>query len=84
MSNTFRRDRNDKIFKESLKKKSFKARYRCQCHYCVGVDKNKIINKIAEKDLKQQIKSLKLNKEFVESVSIVELNNIMKEFDNYE
>jgi hypothetical protein len=35
MSRTIRKDRNDKRYKESLKKKE--ARYKCRCGYCTGV-----------------------------------------------
>ena len=54
MSNTLRRDRTGKIYKESLKKKE--ARYKCRCEYCTGVDKNNLCEKIAEKELKEQLK----------------------------
>lgn len=54
MSNTIRKDRNNKSYKEGLKKKD--GRYRCQCHYCVGVDRNELVDKIAEKELKEQIR----------------------------
>ena len=50
MSNTFRKDRNGKVYKESLKKKE--ARYKCRCEYCSGVSKNLTCEKIAEKELK--------------------------------
>lgn len=56
MSNTFRKDRNGEKYKEGLKKKE--ARYRCTCHYCVGVDRNKLIDKIAKKEMKEEIKSI--------------------------
>jgi hypothetical protein len=58
MSNTFRKDKNNKIFKEGLKKKSIEAHYRCQCYHCVGADKNDLIDKIAEKELKTEIEYL--------------------------
>ena len=51
MSNTYRKDRNDKVCKESLKKKF--ARYKCRCERCVG--KNNEVDKIAEKDLKEEM-----------------------------
>ena len=54
MSRTIRKDRNDKRYKESLKKKE--TRYKCRCGYCTGVSKNLICEKIAEKELKRQIK----------------------------
>ena len=54
MSRTIRKDRNDKKYKESLKKKE--ARYKCRCEYCTGVDKNNLCEKIAEKGLKEQLK----------------------------
>lgn len=56
MSNTIRKDKNGKKFKEGLKKKE--VGYRCSCHYCVGVDRNELIDKIAEKELKTEIKNL--------------------------
>ena len=54
MGNTLRRDRTGKRYKESLKKKE--ARYKCRCEYCTGVDKNNLCEKIAEKELKEQLK----------------------------
>ena len=54
MSNTYRKDRNGRRYKESLKKKE--ARYKCRCEYCTGVSKNLICEKIADKELKNQIK----------------------------
>ena len=54
MSRTIRRDRTGKRYKESLKKKE--ARYKCRCEYCTGVSKNLICEKIAEKELKEQLK----------------------------
>ena len=54
MARTIRRDRTGKRYKESLKKKE--ARYKCRCGYCTGVSKNLICEKIAEKELKRQIK----------------------------
>lgn len=56
MSNTYRKDRNDKVFKESLKKKDFNAHYRCRCEYCLG--KKDTLDKISEKDLKTEIKEI--------------------------
>ena len=55
MARTIRRDRNGKRYKESLKKKE--ARYKCRCGYCTGVDKNNLCEKIAEKELKEQLKN---------------------------
>ena len=55
MSNTIRKDRNGKKYKESLKKKE--GGYRCTCHYCVGVDRNELSNKIAKRELKTQLKA---------------------------
>lgn len=54
MSNTYRKDRTGKKFKESLKKRN--AIYKCRCEYCTGVSKNLMCEKIAKKELKQQIK----------------------------
>ena len=45
MSNTTRKDRNGKVYKESLKKKE--ARYKCRCEYCSGASKNLTCEKIA-------------------------------------
>lgn len=56
MSNTYRKDRNGISYKEGLKKKD--GRYRCQCHYCIGVDKNELVEKIAEKELKTELKEI--------------------------
>lgn len=57
MSNTFRKDKHNKVFKEGLKKKSIEAYYRCNCYYCVGGDKNDTIEKIAEKEMKEEIRT---------------------------
>ena len=54
MSNTYRKDRNDKQFKESLKKKSSTARYRCRCNRCVG--KNSLSDKIADKEMREEVR----------------------------
>lgn len=54
MSRTIRKDRNGKRYKESLKKKE--ARYKCRCEYCTGVSKNLICEKIAEKELRTELK----------------------------
>ena len=59
MSDTLRKDRNDKQFKESLKKKSSTARYRCRCKRCVG--KHDKLDKIAEKELKTEIKEMEID-----------------------
>ena len=59
MSNTTRKDRNGNTFKEGLKKKD--GAYRCSCHYCVGVDRNELIEKIAEKELETEIKQLNIS-----------------------
>lgn len=63
MSNTLRKDRNGKTFKESLKKKC--GRTRCRCEYCTDIEKNKLSDKIAEKELKQQIKTDEYNDDTV-------------------
>ena len=44
MSNTIRKDKNGKEYKESLKKKD--GHFRCRCEYCLG--KKDVIEKIAE------------------------------------
>jgi hypothetical protein len=54
MSNTLRKDRNGKVFKESIKKHN--GRTRCRCEYCSGVDRNVLVDKIAEKELKEELK----------------------------
>ena len=54
MARTIRKDRNGKRYKESLKKKE--AQYKCRCGYCTGVDKNNLCEKIADKELKEQLK----------------------------
>lgn len=59
MSNTYRRDRVDKVFKEGLKKKD--GWYRCDCHHCVGVDRKILENKIAKKEMKEEIKETEEN-----------------------
>lgn len=56
MSNTYRKDRNGKAYKEGLKKKD--GGYRCTCHYCVGVDKKELVEKIAKKEMKEEIKTV--------------------------
>lgn len=56
MSNTLRKDRNGNVFKESLKKKSYTSHYRCRCERCVG--KKDMQDKIAEKELKTEIKEI--------------------------
>ena len=56
MSNTYRRDRNNKLFKETLKKHN--GRTRCRCEYCMDVERNKIADKIAEKELKEEIRTV--------------------------
>lgn len=52
MGNTFRKDRNGNTYKEGLKKNH--ARYKCRCNYCLG--KNSTEDKIAEKELKTEVK----------------------------
>lgn len=54
MSNTFRKDRDGKIYKESLKKKD--ARYKCYCEYCTNVFREKLTNKISKRETKEEIK----------------------------
>lgn len=46
MGKTFRRDRDGKIYRESLKKHS--ARYRCRCERCTNRGRDMIIE--SEKD----------------------------------
>ena len=59
MSNTYRRDRNNKLFKETLKKHN--GITRCRCEYCMDVERNKIADKIAEKELKEEIRVIEMN-----------------------
>lgn len=54
MGKTFRKDRNGKTHKESLKKKV--ARYKCRCERCVG--KNKEVDRTAEKDFEIELKTI--------------------------
>lgn len=58
MSNTYRKDRKGNTFKESLKKKDPNAHFKCRCDYCTGVNKNTICEKIAEKELKEEIRTV--------------------------
>ena len=70
MSNTIRKDKNGKKHKESLLKHN--ARYKCRCERCTGIDTIDLQDKIAEKELKQQIKTdeynFKQNGEFIEDI----------------
>ena len=59
MSNTYRKGSDGKTYKESLKKKE--ARYRCRCEYCLGVSKNLVCEKIAEKEMKEEIRVIEMN-----------------------
>lgn len=70
MSNTLRKDKYDKIYKEGLKKKD--RGYRCRCHYCVGVDRNELVDKISKKETKEQIIII----EAEENYEISKLNRI--------
>ena len=54
MSNTIRRDKYNKIFKESLKKHSGKTR--CRCEYCMDVERNRVSDKIAKKEMKEEVR----------------------------
>ena len=56
MSNTIRKDKNDKEYKESLKKKD--GHFRCRCEYCLG--KKDVIEKIAEKEMKEEIRVIEM------------------------
>lgn len=66
MSNTVRKDRNGKEYKEGLKKKCSDARYRCRCNYCLG--KKDTFDKIAEKELKEEIRII----ETAENINFVQ------------
>ena len=50
MSNTYRKDKNGKKFKES--DKSTDRRFRCRCKYHTNAEKNKITEKIVKNKLK--------------------------------
>lgn len=52
MSNTYRKDRNNKIFKETLKKHN--GRTRCRC----DAERDEIADKIAEKEMKEEIRTI--------------------------
>lgn len=56
MSNTLRKDKNGNIFKEGLK--SHERRYRCRCEYCTTLERNKLVDKIAEKELKEEVRTV--------------------------
>ena len=53
MSNTIRKDKNGKEYKESLKKKD--GDFRCRCEYCLG--KKDTADKITEKEMKEELKN---------------------------
>ena len=61
MSRTIRKDVFGNKFSESQKRKDANARYHCHCSYCTGVDRNELIEKIAEKELKTEIKFCESN-----------------------
>ena len=77
MSNTYRKDSNNKSYKESLKKKF--ARYKCRCERCVG--KNSEVYKIAEKDLKKEM--ILIHKEGVDHDCPIQ-DEILKQVFNRE
>ena len=56
MGKTKRKDKHDKEYRESLKKKE--GRYRCRCERCVGA--NDLIDKIAEKEMKEEIRVVEM------------------------
>lgn len=56
MSNTIRKDKNGKEYKESLKKKD--GHFRCRCEHCLG--KKDVIEKIAEKEMKEEIRVIEM------------------------
>lgn len=55
MSRTVRRVRGLKA-RYTEGRNTTEAKHYCNCHYCVGVDKMKLVEKIAKKELKQQLK----------------------------
>ena len=59
MSDTYRKDKNGKKFKEGLKTPD--RRYKCRCEYCTGVDKLLLCEKIADKELETEIKQLNIS-----------------------
>ena len=77
MSRTIRKDRNGKRYKESLKKKE--ARYRCRCEYCSGVSKNLVCEKIAEKEMKEEIRVIEMNEHL--DFDIPEQEEIINKFN---
>jgi hypothetical protein len=56
MGKTKRKDKHDKEYRESLKKKD--GWYRCRCERCVGA--NSLIDKIAEKEMKEEIRVIEM------------------------
>lgn len=52
MSRTIRKDKYDKKYSEGQTKK---ARYRCNCSYCTGIDKQKLIDVISKREMKKEI-----------------------------
>jgi len=57
MSNTYRKDKHDKKYKEGLKKE--KPQYRCNCWHCIGYTtelKHELIDKIAKKEMTEEIR----------------------------
>ena len=57
MSNTYRKDKNNKYVKEGLKKEPYE--YKCNCWHCTGYDartKFELRVKIAEKEMKEEVR----------------------------
>ena len=77
MSNTYRKGSDGKTYKESLKKKE--ARYRCRCEYCSVVSKNLVCEKIAEKEMKEEIRVIEMNEHI--DFDIPEQEEIINKFN---
>ena len=56
MSNTTRKDKNGKEYKESLKKKD--GHFRCRCEHCSG--KKDVVEKIAQKEMKEEVRVIEM------------------------
>ena len=56
MSNTIRKDKNGKEYKESLKKKD--GHFRCRCEHCLG--KKDVVEKIAQKEMKEEVRVIEM------------------------
>ena len=55
MSRTTRRDREDKKYAEG-QKDNRKLWFSCRCSYCTGIDRKELKEKIANREMKRQLK----------------------------